>query len=45
MGSSYYQLYYHYIWGTYKRLPMIDNEIEEDLKMLITNKIKEKNLS
>ena len=42
MGSSYHQLYYHYIWGTYKRLPMIDDEIEEDLKMLITNKIKEK---
>jgi putative transposase len=42
MGSSYHQLYYHFVWGTYKRYEMINKEIEKDLKRLIYDKILEK---
>ncbi|MEA3479305.1 MAG: IS200/IS605 family transposase [Bacteroidota bacterium] len=39
MGSSYHQLYYHFVWGTYKRHELIDEEIEKDLERLIQDKI------
>ncbi len=41
MGSTYHQLFYHFVWGTYKRHEMIDAKIEEDLKRLIHDKIME----
>ena len=41
MGSTYHQLFYHFIWGTYKRYEMIDEKIEKDLKRLIHDKIME----
>ncbi len=39
MGSTYHQLFYHFVWGTYKRHEMIDAKIEKDLKRLIRDKI------
>jgi REP element-mobilizing transposase RayT len=42
MGSSYHQLYYHFIWGTYKRYQLISRNIEKDLSKLIKVKIIEK---
>ena len=42
MGSSYHQLFYHFVWGTYKRHEMIDAEIEKVIKRLIRDKIEEK---
>jgi len=42
MGSSYHQLFYHFVWGTYKRHEMIDEEIEKVIKRLIRDKIEEK---
>ena len=43
MGSVYHQLYFHFVWSTYRRLEMITEEIEKDLKVLIRDKIIEKN--
>ena len=42
MGSSYHQLFYHFVWGTYKRHELIDEEIEKVIKRLIRDKIEEK---
>jgi len=42
MGDSYHQLFYHFVWGTYKRHELIDKDIEKDLKRLINDKILEK---
>lgn len=42
MGSTYHQLYFHFVWSTYRRLDMITEAIEKDLKMLIRDKIIEK---
>lgn len=42
MVSAYHQLYYHLIWGTYKRQKMIDERIEKDLKRIINDKVNEK---
>ena len=39
MGSTYHQLNYHFVWGTYKRHKLIDAKIEKDLKRLIYDKI------
>ena len=39
MGSTYHQLYYHFVWSTYKRLEMINGGVEIDLKRLIRDKI------
>jgi hypothetical protein len=39
MGSSYLQLYFHFVWSTYKRLPWIDDEIELHLESLIRERI------
>jgi len=41
MGSTYHLLFYHFVWGTYKRHEMIDVKIEKDLKRLIHDKIME----
>ena len=38
MGSTYHQLFYHLVWGTYKRIDLIDEYIEKDLKKLIEDK-------
>ena len=42
MGSTYHHLFYHYVWGTFKRLEMIDNEMEKDLRKIVNDKIVEK---
>ena len=42
MGSTYHQLYFHFVWSTYQRLDMITEAIEKDLKILIRDKIIEK---
>lgn len=42
MGSTFNQLYYHFVWGTFKRHDLIDGEIEKDLRRLINDKITEK---
>jgi len=39
MGSSYHQLYYHFVWTTYKRNCWIDKEIEKNLEILIRDKV------
>jgi len=39
MGSSYHQLFYHFIWGTYKRIDLLDDLIINDLERLIEDKI------
>jgi REP element-mobilizing transposase RayT len=39
MGSSYLQLYFHFVWSTYKRVPWIDDEIELHLESLIRERI------
>ena len=39
MGSSYHQLYYHFVWGTYKRPDLINEILENDLERLIRDKI------
>ncbi|NQS90991.1 MAG: IS200/IS605 family transposase [Chloroflexi bacterium] len=41
MRSTYQQLYYHFVWGTYRRQELIDEEIKNDLKRLIYDKILE----
>ena len=41
MPSSYYQLYYHLVWTTKKRLPLITREIETTLKEYIPGKAAE----
>ena len=43
MGSSFTQLYYHFVWTTYKRSLMINDEIETYLERLIRDKIIEHN--
>ena len=43
MVSAYHQLYFHFVWSTYRRIEMITEEIENDLQMLIRDKISEKN--
>ena len=40
-GSAFHQLYFHFIWGTYERLELIDSPIEKRLKKLIDEKIQE----
>ncbi|MFH1822714.1 MAG: transposase, partial [Patescibacteria group bacterium] len=40
MPQSYYRLYYHLIWSTKRRLPIIDNITEPWLKNYIPKKIK-----
>lgn len=42
MRSLYHQLYFHLVWGTYKRLKMIDQKLEPILIQLIKDKIREK---
>jgi REP element-mobilizing transposase RayT len=39
MGSSYYQLFYHFVWTTYKRNQWIDERIEDILERLILEKL------
>ena len=34
----YWQLYYHFIWGTKNRLPLIDSALEPDLYRAIVAK-------
>ena len=41
MGSSYLQIYIHIIWSTYKRVEMIDYELEQYLTELIEAKLNE----
>ncbi|MDP1545521.1 MAG: IS200/IS605 family transposase [Anaerolineales bacterium] len=36
----YWKLYYHFIWGTKNRLPLIDPALESDLHKVIAAKIK-----
>ena len=36
----YWKLYYHFIWGTKKRLPLIDAEFESELYRAISAKVK-----
>ena len=42
MRSLYHQLYFHFVWGTYKRQKMIDQSLEPILKRLVKDKIREK---
>ncbi len=42
MGSTYHQLFVHFIWGTYKRFEMITDDLENDLRRLINEKVIEK---
>lgn len=37
----YWKLYYHFIWGTKNRLPLIDSSFEEELYKVIVAKVKE----
>jgi putative transposase len=37
----YWKLYYHFIWGTKKRLPLIDAAFESDLYRAIAVKVKD----
>jgi REP element-mobilizing transposase RayT len=37
----YWKLYYHFIWGTKNRLPLIDSAFEADLYKVITAKVKD----
>ena len=37
----FWQLYYHFIWATKKRLPMISPQIETQLYVVIVSKVKE----
>jgi REP element-mobilizing transposase RayT len=41
MPQSYYKLYYHLIWGTKKKLPLITLEVEKLLKEYIPKKVVE----
>ena len=41
MPQTFYKLYYHIIWATKKRLPLINPEIEKLVKRYIPNKITE----
>jgi REP element-mobilizing transposase RayT len=41
MGSSYRQIYLHIIWATYKRLEIIDEELETYLIELFVAKLNE----
>jgi putative transposase len=38
---SYWRLFYHFVWGTKKRLPLIKPEFETDLYHVITAKAEE----
>jgi len=40
---AYWQLYYHIVWATKERLPLINSPIEERLHKYIVNKSKEFN--
>ena len=42
MGSAYHQLFFHFVWGTYQRLDMIDERTEKVLRKLIKDKVIEK---
>ena len=37
----YWKLYYHFIWGTKKRLPLIDSDFEPELYKVIAAKAQE----
>lgn len=37
----YWKLYYHFIWGTKNRLPLIDSSLEEELYKVIVAKVKD----
>lgn len=39
MRSSYLRLYIHFVWSTYKRQDLIDEDLEQILKKLIEDKI------
>jgi REP element-mobilizing transposase RayT len=41
MPQSFYKLYYHIVWGTKKRLPLIDLRVEKWLKEYIPEKVSE----
>ena len=41
MSNTYYELYYHIIWGTKKRMELIDEYIDKLLKEKVLKKIKE----
>ena len=43
MPQTFYKLYYHIIWATKNRLPLINPEIEKLIKRYIPNKITECN--
>ncbi|MCK5320492.1 IS200/IS605 family transposase [Candidatus Parcubacteria bacterium] len=43
MPQTFYKLYYHIIWATKKRLPLINPEIEKLIKKYVPNKITEYN--
>lgn len=36
----YWKLYYHFVWGTKNRLPLINSSFEEELYKVITAKVK-----
>jgi len=42
MRSLYHQLYYHFVWGTYKRLDLIDKNLEPILNKLLKDKTQDK---
>ena len=42
MVSAFHQLFYHLVWRTYKRIEMIDESIEKDLRQLLNEKVIEK---
>jgi REP element-mobilizing transposase RayT len=37
----YWKLYYHFVWGTKNRLPLIDSAFEEELYKVIVAKVKD----
>ena len=41
MSNTYYELYYHIIWGTKKRMELIDDDIGILLKDKVLKKVKE----
>ena len=41
MLNTYYELYYHIIWATKKRMELIDDEVDKILREKIFNKIRE----
>ena len=40
-GHTYYEIYFHLVWSTKKRIPMLNDEIEKKVKEYIKSKCKD----